>query len=210
MKYSNKEIFHGTAETFKNFKGNLIWFTYKKSTAEAFANSCAGLRVLRKNNIPLPKFTDSCMSRNFINNKYIKNTLKKNNLHATKGRVITRSLSKGKTLDLTNYVPFKINNMSELKKIWKSLQNLDLISESWEDLNDKEKENIKIKYFYFIDSKNYQKLPGWYFLENQDVYSKAKSFGFDYIKINDMDVDGNNVVSIGVCNLNKINNKKFI
>ena len=202
----NKKIFHGTAEAFKNFKGEVVWFAYEKAVAEAFANSSAGLRAIKKGTIKL-LYGDS---KNILNTGFIKNILIKNNLRATKGRVITRSLSEGKVLNLTNDIPYKVSDISELKKVWKNLQSLGLISKAWEDINDKEKENLKIKYFYSSHLQVDQELSMWYFLESENIYSKALSAGFDYIKINDIDVDGNDIISLGVLNLDKINNKKFI
>ena len=110
-------VFHGTAETFDDFVGDVIWFTEGRGLAQDYANSSAGLKALDEAGVELPEG----MNRDTLSNQDIRNLLEENNIKEPEDRVIPRLLPKGKTLNLVKNIPQTLRSMDDLKKAWDNL-----------------------------------------------------------------------------------------
>jgi len=192
-------VFHGTAETFDEFVGDVIWFTEGQGLAKDYANSAAGLKALDEAGVELPEG----MNRDTLSNQDIRNLLEENNIKEPEGRVIPRLLPKGKTLNLVKNIPQTLRSMDGLKEVWDNLHAKGLLDESWDSFDQTALDELELE--YFIGREGRETKPIWYFLENEGIYKKAKDSGYDYVKIRDVSINGDNIVTTGVLNRDKIN-----
>lgn len=192
-------VFHGTAETFDDFDGDVTWFTEGRGLAKDYANSAAGLRALDEAGVELPEG----MNRDTLSNQDIRKLLEENNITPPEGRVIPRLLPEGKTLNLVKNIPQTLRGMDGLKEVWDNLHAKGLLDEPWDSLDKTTLDELELE--YFIGREGRETKPIWYFLENEGIYKKAKDSGYDYVKIRDVSINGDNIVTTGVLNRDKIN-----
>ena len=164
-------LMHGSnTDKINRDDSGLIWFTNEFNVADNYRK-----RSIVKSEANLDEYTDEDLeSKDSINT-----IADEQGIDLSKGKVFVGQVSINKPLDLTT--KYDSGNIDDVKTVWNKLHDYGLV-ESWDDLDDFYKEELKDTY----EGKAF-----WNLLEGENLYLDAKSKGFDSVIITDVGIDGN-------------------